>query len=255
MTLLVENLSFSRGPCPVLRDISFSLQPGSCAALVGKNGAGKTTLLRCLLGALPYNGSIQIDGQNLSGMEQKSRARLLAYVPQRLELQFDFTVRDFLLLSQYSFEGTSASRPNIEEVATRAGCEVFLKRGLMTLSSGERQRVLLAAALAQAAPVLLLDEPTSSLDPAGVEQFFSLLNDLSTDHTVLIATHELNFAAALCRSVIGLGGGGIVFSGTVEAFLTAEVLAEVFGVSLSVAEVSGRIKPVVLPPLCERGLA
>lgn len=257
MKLLLRDVSCWIGGKSIFSRLNCSLAAGERVALVGPNGVGKTTLFRCLLGIAPYSGSIELNGVELSKVRPVQRALHISYVPQRLEVAFRYRVKDFLQMAAYARLQTGAVTrqqimEHIEQTAARTGAADFLHSDLQSISMGERQRVLLAAALIQQADVILLDEPTAYLDPRGVEQFFSVMADLPPELSILLATHELNYVSELCQRVLGLHAGTIAFDGAVSEFLTAEMLERIYGTSPRVVRIPHRELPVVLPQVSLR---
>jgi len=217
--LEVKNLKVSYNTSPVLEDISFSLDKGDALAVIGPNGSGKTTLFKAILGAIPYEGEIMVG----------SGARI-GYVPQKLDLERDLpiTVREFLLLRRQS------KTPDVHspaEVLNLVGLkEDFLKKKLGDLSSGEFQRVLVAFALIDRPELLLFDEPTASVDIAGQETVYELLNRLQKTEglTLLLISHELSVVYRYANKVLCLNHAQICFGVPYEV-LTPEELAKLYG--------------------------
>lgn len=187
---------------PSVDNVTFSIQQGSIAALVGPNGSGKTTLIRALLGLIPFSGSIEIMG---SSVEQVTKN--IGYVPQRFQFDYTFpiTVREFLELSQLTCtDSRHIKQANLKSVAKRVNISHKLDQLLVTLSGGELQRLLLARALIHQPKLLILDEPEAGVDIGGEQSFYEILEDLSkTDNiTALIASHELDIVYAYADTVI-----------------------------------------------------
>ena len=228
---------------------------GGLLGVLGPNGSGKTTLLKLLAGLLtPARGRITLDGQETTRLERVTLARRLAVVPQETQLAFDYTVLEIVLMGRYphlrtfEFEG-----PADLEIARRmlaaTGTAAFEHRMFRTLSGGEKQRVVIASALAQfetsadtrvhgpgETRVLLLDEPTSSLDLAFQLETADLLHRLHRDErtSIVICTHDLNFAAGLCHDLVLLRDGRIVAAGPTEAVLTPETVSAVYDVEADI---------------------
>src|SRR5450759_1613842 len=210
--LQASDLSFAyRSGAPLVVDgVSIALARGGLVGILGPNGSGKTTLLKILSGALaPSAGSIWLDNRPLGEWPRRALARRIALVPQETYAPFDFTVLDIVLMGRYPHLGTFALEgPADLAIARQAlaatGTTAFETRSFGTLSGGEKQRVVIASALAQTPEVLLLDEPTASLDVGHQLEVQVLLSRLNLDHgvTMVLSTHDLNFAAALCRHLI-----------------------------------------------------
>lgn len=200
--LHVTDLHYAVGATRILHGISFSVRAGQYTAIIGPNGAGKTTLLKCINRiAAHWRGSIELYGQSLHHFSQKQLAKTLSYVPQLQETTFAFTVREFLLMSRFPYLSpfTPASRQDhqaVDSALDTTGMTDFSARTLGTLSSGERQKVYIAAALAQDTPVLLLDEPVTFLDPRYQAQVNRLLQHLHQEcgRTVITVSHDINGA-------------------------------------------------------------
>src|SRR5262245_29104355 len=209
--LEAHEVSFSyarRGPGPplVLDRVSLRLERGAIAALLGPNGSGKSTLIRLMAGIVPpLAGEIRIDGRSIGQLTRRDVARRLAVVPQETQTTFDFSVIGMVLMGRYAhlgpFELEAADDLTIARDALAAtGTDALESRPFSSLSGGEKQRVVIASALAQASDVLLLDEPTSSLDLGFQLDVTALLARLNRDRaaTMVVSTHDLNLAATLC---------------------------------------------------------
>lgn len=221
-----------------LRDVDLTIARGERVALVGPNGAGKSTLLRVLAGVLrPVRGSVELDGTPLTRLDRPAIARRLAVVPQQATLPFATTVEEVVGLGRLPHEDPfrgprPADRAAIAAAIERVGVGHLLGRDARELSLGERQLVLLALAVAQSAPVLLLDEPTVHLDLRHQVGAMDLLVDLNERDgtTILAVLHDLGLAAHFFPRLILLDRGAIVADGTPAEVLTAERIREVFGV-------------------------
>ena len=238
-----NNLTFgySSGP-PVLKGCDFMLKEGDFLGLIGPNGAGKSTLLYLLTRWLsPQAGRILFRGHGLRETRRSELARHVAVVPQREEQVFSFNVEEIVLMGRYihrespfGFESEEDHRV-CRECLALAGLEGFEKRRASELSGGEYQRLLIARALAQEAPVLLLDEPTASLDLSHQRQVFRLLERLNKEQgvTVLTVSHDINLAALYCRELALLHKGRLQFQGTPEEVLDADRLSRIYNVPLT----------------------
>jgi iron complex transport system ATP-binding protein len=232
--LKVSEISFSykRGRNArhhVLNDVSFGVDRGTIVGLLGPNGSGKTTLVRIIAGMLrPDSGRVSLDGASVSDMPRRDLARRVALVPQETHTTFDFSVIDMVLMGRYPHLGPfELERPADLEIARNAlratGTEALESRTFATLSGGEKQRVIIAAALAQASDILLLDEPTTALDVGYQFEIAALLTRLNAEHgtTMVVSTHDLNLAAALCHRVVLLKAGSVIAHGPTAETLTA----------------------------------
>jgi iron complex transport system ATP-binding protein len=213
----------------VLDGVSLAVERGSIVGLLGPNGSGKTTLLRIIAGVLqPQSGRVVIDGQPIERLTRRDLARRVAVVPQETHSTFDFSVIDMVLMGRYphlgAFELEGASDQAIARDALAAtGTSALEARPFATLSGGEKQRVVIASALAQASDMLLLDEPTAALDLRYQFEISALLRRLNVERgtTMIVSTHDLNLAAALCERVVLLKQGRVLAHGTTEETLTA----------------------------------
>ena len=247
--LRAADLVFGYTRTPVVRGVSIDIPTGELVGLIGPNGSGKTTLLRLLAGTRkPARGHVTLDGVPLSSLSRGAIARRLAVVPQDTHLAFDYSVLEVVLMGRYAHLGAFAVEGPRDlaiarEALTATGVHAFESRPFSTLSGGEKQRVIIAAALAQIttaasqSPVLLLDEPTAALDlkyQLGVAQ---LLQSLHRDRglTIVISTHDLAFAAALCRRIVMLKDGRITASGPSAEVLTGSRIRDLYDVDVEIA--------------------
>ncbi|WHZ21708.1 MAG: hypothetical protein OJF47_000820 [Nitrospira sp.] len=227
----------------LLDAVNLAVQAGELVGVVGPNGAGKTTLLSIMGGLLePSAGQVYLDQTPLSSFSQRQIAQHIAFVPQSAPAgDFRFSARDMVLMGRYShrqrFAGETANDRAIATVAMRhAKVTSFADRSVTELSGGERQRVAIARALAQQPLLLLLDEPTASLDLSHQLHVLQLVRQLVTKHrlSAVTAIHDLGLASRFCDRLILLHHGRIVADGPPAAVLTAEHLASVFGVTAHV---------------------
>ena len=260
----VAGLSVRLGAATVLNRLDLEVAAGEWLNVVGPNGAGKTTLLRAILGSAPFAGAIRIAGladrrpaargRSLTGPDRRpaARARMLAYVPQTPVIPAGMAVIDYVLLGRTPhrgvFAGDSARDLSVAgEVLHRLDLSSLAGRELRSLSGGERQRAVLARALAQQAPVLLLDEPTTSLDLGHQQEVLELVEELRREGglTVVATLHDLTLAARYGDRVALLAGGRIVAEGHPARVLTPGTIAEHFDAHVRVIEdVHG---PVIVP--------
>ena len=243
--LHAEYVSFAydkRGP-RVLDDISLSVPRGAIVGLLGPNGSGKTTLLRLLAGTLkPAEGRIAIDGAEVGALTRRELARRIAVVPQETHSAFDFTALDIVLMGRYphlgAFELEGVNDLAIARDALAAtGTAALESRRFATLSGGEKQRVVIASALAQASDALLLDEPTASLDLGYQFEIAALLAHLNRERgvTMVVCTHDLNLAATLCTELVLLKSGRIMAHGPTLEVLTSAHVRALYGVDADIA--------------------
>ena len=227
----------------VLNDISLSLASGHLVALVGPNGAGKTTLLRALAGLVPSSGAIHVGGDALSSLPLRERARRFAYLAQGHTVHWPLPARDIVALGRYPHGATDPARltPRDSEAVWRAmqvaDVVAFGDRRVTELSGGERSRVALARVFAVEAPVILADEPTSSLDPRHQIDVMSSLRAAADKGTlVIVVTHDLGLAARFADRVLVLSDGRLVSQGAPVEALSEQVMADVFRISAYRAE-------------------
>jgi ABC-type cobalamin/Fe3+-siderophores transport system ATPase subunit len=245
--LRATDVSFSykrgrRGTHHVLNGVSFEVERGTVVGLLGPNGSGKTTLVRVLAGMLrPDSGRVTLDGQVVTALGRRDLARRIALVPQETHTTFDFSVIDMVLMGRYPHLGAfELERPSDLEIARDAlratGTDALESRPFATLSGGEKQRVIIAAALAQASDLLLLDEPTTALDVGYQFEIAGLLTQLNREHgtTMVVSTHDLNLAAALCSRIVLLKSGSVIAEGPTSDTLTAANIALLYDVDADV---------------------
>lgn len=244
----IRNLSFAYGKQTVFEDVSFTAHSGECVGILGNNGAGKSTLITCINRIrTPQSGKVIIDEKPVLQMSRNELARTIAYVAQKNEMNHA-TVFDCVLLGRKPYMKWAVSPEDIaicEAVIRRVGLEDFQLRCLDELSGGELQKVMLARALVQQPKVLLLDEPTSNLDPRNQYEMMALVHRIAREQgiTVLIVIHDLNLALRYCDRFYFLRDGRGYSYGGIET-VTEKAIEDVYGIRAEIAEVSG--KKVVL---------
>lgn len=259
----VRGLKVTVEGATLLEDVSLSLREGEALAILGPNGAGKSTLLRCLLQIQPLvAGQLRVEGRPLASLRARERARVLSYVPQLDGRGVPFTVREFVTMSRYAYlEPFGGLGPGDRRAVDRAlaltGMEPFAARPLGTLSGGERQQAHLAAALAQEARVLLLDEPTAFLDYGHRVRIHEILAAVRAEArtTIVLVTHDVNEAVAVTDHALALSGGRVVFTGPTEGLLDPGVLRSIYGVGFSLVSRSPGEAALVVPSGRGRGAA
>ena len=276
------SFSYHAHGAPVLRGVSLDVPAGGFVGILGPNGSGKTTLLRMLAGTRqPSRGAVSLDGADLSRLPRTTLARRMAIVPQETHLAFDFTALEVVLMGRYPHLSTfEIEGPRDLAIARSAlaatGTAELQERLFATLSGGEKQRVVIAAALAQISPatpgsdldlligrgeaspirksrsdpgILLLDEPTAALDLAYQLEVAALLRDLQqrTSIAIVVSTHDLNFAAALCRTLVLLKDGRVLAAGPTADVLNPENIRALYGVEADIQTNAGAGHLVVIP--------
>jgi iron complex transport system ATP-binding protein len=251
----IHSLSISYGPRIALDRVSLSVQEGEIVVVIGPNGAGKSTLLRAVSGVLPLqSGQVRIAGQELSHLSTAERARCLAVVPQARSLPAAFTVYEAVLLGRTPYLGWMGHASTHDHAAVmralqRTQALPLAERRVGELSGGEQQRVLLARALAQETPVLLLDEPTTHLDLQHQSGLLNLVRGLANDEklAVLMVLHDLNLAGLYADRLGLLVDGRLQALGAPEAVLNAPDLSRVYQVPVHVIPHPDYGCPLVLP--------
>jgi iron complex transport system ATP-binding protein len=246
-------VSVELGGARVVDDVTLQLDRGEWVTLIGPNGAGKSTLLRAIAGLVSFEGAIELDGAPIGALSRREIGRKLAFVPQSPLLPPELTVREYVLLGRTPHIGTFAAESAHDLEAADQALEllelaVFAKRPLRTLSGGEQQRAVLARALAQEAPLLLLDEPTTALDIGRQQQALELVADLRTriGLTVLSAMHELTLATQYADRLLLLSGGALAAEGLPAEILTEELISMHYGARVRVFHDGGA--PVAVAP-------
>ena len=253
--LSVENISFSYRDGPVLDGLGLQVRDGEIVGIVGPNGAGKTTLIRLVSGVLrPDAGKVLVGGTDLAALSSNKRARLVSVVPQNPQLPLGFSVLDLVLMGRNPYlKLLQWERQTDVDVASHAmdltDTLHLAGRTLATLSGGERQRAVIAMALAQEAPLLLLDEPTANLDVGHQTGVMDLVREVQGRRggAVLIAMHDLTLAALYCDRIVMLADGRCHAVGPPARVLTAENIAHVYGSQVHVLTHPQSGTPVVLP--------
>jgi iron complex transport system ATP-binding protein len=237
----LRDVDFAYDERPVLRRISFELQPGDFVGIVGPNGSGKSTLADLIDGIhQPDGGQVLVKGKATRAFRRREMARQVALVPQHFDLDFDLAVREVVEMGAYCRE-RDASCPDPELTLARLGVAELAGRRFSELSGGEKQLVVLAQALMQQAPLLLLDEPASALDVSHQLRLFDLLKELNADGlTVLCILHDLNLALHYFDKLLVLSDGEVAAFGPPDEVLRPEVVEAVYGVRAYLHRHAGR---------------
>lgn len=254
-SLKIEGMTVYYDQRCALRDISVEVQRGQVMALIGPNGAGKSTLIRAASGILPLrSGKIRTNGDEFSSMTPMQRARVLAVVPQAVSLPPAFTSRETVLMGRTPYLNFLGQTSEADEEIVRLCLErvdalELAERRVGELSGGEQQRILLARALAQTTPILLLDEPTAHLDMQYQVALMQTICELAhTDNlAVMVAMHDLNLAASYADQVALLVHGNLEAVGSPSEVLTREKISQAYHLPVQVIEHPFRQVPLILP--------
>ncbi len=232
--LRCKDLSCGYGSKSVLSGINVEVAEGQIVALLGPNGCGKSTLLKTVIGEIaPLAGDVLIGGCSTKKLTAKERAQRVAFVPSEELSEFPFLVREIVAMGRIPHSDglfdSEEDRRITQQAMERAQCEHLADRPITNISAGERQRALIARALAQKAQVLLLDEPTSHLDPGHQVSFVSLVRQLAKEGlAVLIAMHDLTLSAHVADYAVLIADGNIACAGTIEEVLSSETLDKAY---------------------------
>ena len=242
----LSGVSVAYDGAPVVREFGARVAEGSWVGLIGPNGAGKTTLLRAVAGLVPHRGRIALGSAEVATMNRRSLSQTVAYVPQRPLLPEGTLVSDYVLLGRtphvsYLATESRTDRRVVAEVLDRLELTELADRPLGSLSGGEVQRAVLGRALAQQAPVLLLDEPTAALDVGHQQQVLELIDRLRAEQrlTVLSAMHDLTLAGQFADRLILVSGGRAVAEGPAAEVLTEDLIGEHYGAEVRVLDDGG----------------
>ncbi len=248
-----DGLVVRRGQRVVLSGVTFAMDSDECVSLVGPNGSGKTTLLLAAAGLLPVaGGAVRVAGRDVRQLSPQQRARLFAYVPQGVERTPAFSVREVVAGGRYTHIGALRSLSAADEAAiqvglARCGLEGLAGRRFDTLSGGEKQKALIAAAIAQDAQLLLLDEPNTALDPASQLELVRILRGWrDVGRGLLVVSHDLQLPAALGGRVIALRAGCVAADGPADEVLTPTGLSALYDAPFSVTRTADGAQ-LVLP--------
>lgn len=234
MDIEVKNLSIALGrrPTPILKKVNFAAPRGKVTGIIGPNGSGKSTLLKCIYRVLqPQEGEILLKGVPLTSLPYRESAQAIAVLAQQSELPFDFTVEKIVMMGRYPYKrGLESDNQKdwdlVQSSLEKVAMDSYRDRMFSSLSGGEKQRVLLARALAQDTPILILDEPTNHLDIRYQLQIMGLCHKLNK--TVITAIHDLNVAAQYCDQIYALKAGQVYAQGSPDEILTAQLIKDLY---------------------------
>ena len=254
MRMRIENLHFSYGNHEVLKGVSFGVEDRGFVSLLGPNGAGKSTLFRCMLGLLePSAGSVHICGRDIRNMPPAELSHRVAYIPQSHTPVFNFSVFDMVLM------GTTAQMPRFaapgkkqkelaEAAMERMGISHLRNRGCSNISGGERQLALIARAIAQQAKILVMDEPSASLDYGNKLRVMETVKSLTQDdYTIIQSTHDPDQAYLYSDQILALYDGIILACGTPRDTVSSELISTLYGVDVEVCSMHGDYVRVCVP--------
>ena len=254
MSISVEHLSFAYGERQVLRDVSFRAEYGQFVSILGPNGVGKSTLFRCMLGLLtPEAGSTSIEGTNIADLTPAQLARRIAYIPQSHNPVFNFNVFDMVLMGTTAQTG-SLSAPGkqqtrrVEAALEKLGIAHLKDRGYANLSGGERQLVLIARAIAQQARILVMDEPSASLDYGNRIRVMQTVRRLTGEgYCVIQSTHDPDQAYIWSDRVLALFGGRVLAWGSPRDTMDSQLISTLYGVDVEVCSMRDDAVRVCVP--------
>jgi len=251
-TLNIHDMSVSVNGHDLVHEVSFSLSVGEWLCIIGPNGAGKSTLLKAIAGITASTGDMYIDNHDLRRFNERERACWIAYVPQEPILPAGMRVFDYVLLGRTAHLNLLASESpkdvditNI--VISELALDEFRDRDVATLSGGERQRVTIARALAQASPIILLDEPTTALDVGYQQEVLELIDRLRREQKIAVVTtmHDLTVSGLYPDRLMLLSHGQVVSNGPASEVLTVDNISEYYGAQVQIIGNNGR--PIVVP--------
>ncbi len=255
MDLKVKDLDFAIGRHKILQDITFKIKNKEFLGIIGPNGSGKSTLLKNIYRLYkPSRGVIYLNGRDIQSIPGKTFARNVAVMAQENYVGFDLRVIDMVLMGRYPYKGALERTSQKDEAIAlqslkKVGLSDYEKRYFLSLSGGEKQRVLIARALAQQPNLFILDEPTNHLD---IQYQYQIMNVLKKEPiTVLVALHDLNIAALYCDRLLVLKNGRLVKSGTPREIITSKLIRDLYGIDSHVtfSKANGHPQVQFLPPL------
>ena len=243
------SFSYNKNAGNILEKVGFDIEQGQCIAILGNNGAGKSTLLKCIDRICPVkDGVVMVDGKNVHRMSGNDMAQNIAYVPQSSE-PINMTVFDTILLGRKPYikwDASNEDRQIVSDIIHKMKLDNFALRNVSQLSGGEAQKVMLARALAQEPKLLLLDEPTSNLDPRNQHQVLRIVRKIAQEHNISVAIiiHDLNLAIRYCDRFLFLNNSQVYAYGGLET-MTPQIIESVYNIHVHIVEYMGI--PVIIP--------
>ena len=254
MSIKIENLCFSYGSHEVLKNVSFDAQYGQFLSVLGPNGVGKSTLFRCMLGLLPpARGSVSIDGTPISRLSASQLARRIAFIPQSHNPVFNYSVFDMVLMGTTAQTGTLSSPGKaqtelVDSALEALGISHLKDRSYGAISGGERQLVLIARAMAQQAKILVMDEPSASLDFGNRIRVMQTVQALAREgYCVIQSTHDPDQAYLYSDRVLALYEGQALAFGTPQEIISNELISTLYGVEVEVCSMQNDAVRVCIP--------
>ncbi len=236
MGIEIKNLNFTYGNGFKIQNLDLELPRGKFITILGPNGSGKSTIVRNILGFLkPSIGTIKIDGTEIGSLSAKEKALRMSYVPQKFSTDFEFTVKDIVLMGRHPYlkrfqEASEGDITAVVKAMELTGTLAFSDKKVTTLSGGEAQRVSLARALAQDTPYIILDEPINHLDVSHQVMIMKILRDMVPDKTPIAVMHDINYSKEFSDYTILMDNGRVVYQGKPEEVLTEANLKKVYNI-------------------------
>lgn len=235
-----SNLNYSIGSTQILKSINVEFHAGEFVGIIGANGSGKTTLLKCLSGLYETKNQVFVEEQPIESFSHRQRAKEIAFMKQSISISFDLSCYEVIAMGRYAYlKGmsplTKQDEKIINEVMEQTKTKEFANRSIRHLSGGERQRVMLAKALVQKTPYLILDEPSSALDVKYEQQIFRFAKELQSDQRcIIMSIHNIQMAIRYCSRIILLKDGEVLVDGSAHEVITEENLATAYDVQTKV---------------------